>query len=215
MAEDFRAVLVVEGEHEGHRLAGRLGRWDAEDELEGQLPDRVVVSHDGPELFLYANTREELDRAIEAAQRVLASSRVERVERWHDAEESWEDADRPLPQTEDEIEEEQRRLAERERAEAERRGEVDWEVRAELPSRRLAEELEEWLDAQGHPAVRRWKYVFVPVPSEEDGRELAELILHSDAGEAASVDVEGTGAATARGRPFGGNVFAIFGGLGN
>src|SRR3954447_5620352 len=116
MAEDFRATLVATGDQEGSRLAGQLGEWNPEGQLEGKLPDRVVVSHEGPELFIYAKTREELERAIEAAQHALGDVVVARRERWHDAEERWEDADIPLPQTPEEEEAERQRLAERERA---------------------------------------------------------------------------------------------------
>jgi hypothetical protein len=214
MAEDFRATLVAKGDQEASALAGRLGDWHPEEELEGKLPDRVVVSHDGRELFIYANTREAMDGAIEAAQRVLGDVVVERRERWHDAEERWEDVDLPLPQTPEEIEAERDRLAERERAESAAHGECDWEVRIDLPDRRDAAELEERLRAEGLHATRRWKYLFVPVESEEDGHDLAER-LSAEAGPEAHISVEGTVDATGRKLPFGGNVFAIFGGLGN
>lgn len=215
MAEDWRATLVVEGGPGGESLAGALRGWSPERELEHELPGRVVVSHDGPRLFLYATSRADLERAVDTARRALgahgAAASV-RIERWHDLEERWEDAARPLPATPEEQQAEREALAARERAESRARHAPDWDVRVDMPDRRAAIELEERLRAEGLAPIRRWRYVVVGVESEEDGDRLAERI-RSEAPAGASAWVEGSVEAAERALPYG-NVFAIFGGLG-
>jgi hypothetical protein len=217
MAEDWRATLVFEDEQEEHEsLIDRLRGFRPEKELEEELPSRVVVSHDGPELFLYADTRSELERALTVAKRVLSDEGTVsggRIERWHDIEERWEPASEPLPDTPAEEQEERDALAARERAESRVHGAPEWQVRVDLPDRRAATALEERLQADGLRPLRRWRFIVLGVDSEEDGQRLADRI-RALAPEGSGVWVEGSLGSAERSRPFG-NVFAVFGGLGN
>src|SRR4051794_3741645 len=101
MAEDWRVHVVVSAE-------GGFGPW-AEDRVEARelaedvgraLGDRVAVSRDDNELFLYTDTEE----AARAADEVVAGDLQQHqwqasvtVERWHEDAGDWMSPDAPLP----------------------------------------------------------------------------------------------------------------------
>jgi hypothetical protein len=63
MNDDWRQRITF---HDGGRapeLREHLEATDLEHELAGAFHDRVVVSVDGPDVFLYAGTREQAERA--------------------------------------------------------------------------------------------------------------------------------------------------------
>ncbi len=96
-----------------------------------------------------------------------------RTTRWHPLEEAWKDASLALPRTEAERTREREQRDERERREAEAEGEYDWHVHVRASSRDEAERLEERLrDRQLH-VERRWRYLTVGAPNEEQASELA------------------------------------------
>ena len=51
-----------------------------------------------------------------------------------------------------------------------------WEVRAELPSHHQAVEVARRLREQGHPVLRRWRYLIVGAASEDEAAVLAQEI---------------------------------------
>ena len=62
----------------------------------------MIVTRDGPHLFLYAHTRESCAEAERVVRRLLAEEGFEgtvRATRWHPAAEAWKDADEPMPDT--------------------------------------------------------------------------------------------------------------------
>jgi hypothetical protein len=214
MAEDWRLHVRL-GEHK-HALAvtERLEAAELERDVMERIGGPIVVSRDGPDLFLYTET----ESAAREAERLVRSLLEEHgyeaevaLHRWHPDAEDWEPADEPLPQTEEEREAEREKLMQREDSESAAEGFAEWEVRIELPSRHEAAELERRLEAEGLPVTRRWKYVLVGALDEEAANELADR-LRGEAPPGAEVTVEGTYPSVRNKVP---NPFAFLGGLGN
>jgi hypothetical protein len=216
MADDFR--IVVEFEEEGHGLhfGRRLGERQFENEVREQLGDGVLVTRDGPHVFLYTGTRDQAEAARNTVQQMLAEddvrATVSPVLRWHPTEERWEDASKPLPRTGDEAEAEHERWEEQQTAEADEQGYAEWEVRVDLPSHGDAVEFAERLEAEGiAPITRRWKYVLIGTATDDDAQALAER-LRGEVPQGARVTAEPSSAIgweLASGNPF-----SLFGGFG-
>jgi hypothetical protein len=214
MAEDFRVhVRLGEGEHAA-AIVERLEAIELERDVMDRLGSHVVVSRDGPELFLYADTEEaarEVERVVRSLMEENGHDGEIEIRRWHPDAEDWETLDKPLPRTEEERDAERGKLMERESEESVEEGFSEWEVRVGLPSRHEAAALEERLESEGTPVTRRWKVVFVGALNEEAANELAER-LRGEAPPDAKVSVEGTYRAV---REQVQNPFAYLGGLGN
>jgi hypothetical protein len=200
MAEDWRVTLTLDGD------TGDVLR--ALHERESAL-SRVAVSHDGPNLFLYADTREAAEASRTALVQVLADegrTGTPKLERWHHGEERWENPDLTLTPTE-----EHERLEAEETEESIDEDVAEWEVRVELRSHHDAETFAEKLEGEGRSVTRRWKYLLVGANDSDDAATLAKQI-EAEAPEGAVVHVEpGSGLAW---EFLPGNPFAIFGGLG-
>ena len=200
--------------HHAIEISERLQASELEHDVLERLAGRVVVSRDGPELFLYAQIESDLRDAEKVVRSLLEehgfAAQVE-LSRWHPDAEEWEPLGEPLPQTEEEREVERQELMQREDAESEAEGFAEWEVRIELPGRHEAAELEKKLEAEGLPVTRRWKYVLAGALDEESANELAER-LRGEAPAGSKVTVEGTYPSV---RSKVRNPFAFLGGLGN
>jgi hypothetical protein len=192
MNDDWRLQIDVDDEGSGASLTERLDAAELEHELSVAFHDRLIVSVDGPRVFVYAGTREQAEQARDLIATLAEThgwaAKVE-LTHWHPAAEEWEDPDRPLAQT----------------------GEPEFEVRVDLPSHRDAAHFAELLQAEGLPAVRRWKYLVVGASDEDSARALATR-LESEAPAGSKVSVEGSGQVAYAERPA--NPFAVFGGLG-
>lgn len=212
MHDDWRLQFDLEP---GAGMAGLLAavrERDIDDDVRARLGDRVVVSHDASQLFLYADTEDALREAELIVRPLLEEQGVAgtaKLTRWHPEEERWEDAAVPLPASEEEHRAERERRAAAEAAESEARGYPEWEVRVETPSAADARAFAETLTAEGLPLVRRSHYVLVGAPSEADAQALADR-LRSTAPAGSSFAVEGNGQEAWRTL----HPFAIFGGLG-
>lgn len=179
MSDEWRVEVELDEERHGSTLGERLSARELDDEARERLGGRVIVTRDGPRLFLYSNGEAEAREAERIVDVLVAEhdlSAEVRVTRWHPVEEAWRDAEVPLPATDEE------RRAERERHEAAeiqevaREGEFDWEVRVELPSHRAMTALAERLEGEGLPVVRRWRYLLVGALTEEGAHEMAQRI---------------------------------------
>ena len=125
--------------------------------------------------------------------------------RGHDDAEEWKPADVALPATDAERAAEHAELVAREDADTAADSAAEWEIRVDLPSHRDAKRLAERLEADGVKPVRRWKYLFVGAPDEDQARAWAEE-LRATLPEGSEVTVEATFASVERNNPF-----AIFG----
>jgi hypothetical protein len=201
-------------EGDGTQLVEWLAAFRLEAEERDRLGDRVVVSRDGPRVFLYADA-EEVARESEAVVRRELESREApcrlALERWHPVEQAWKDADVPLPRTEDELEAERARQQEREAAESRESGHAEWEVRIELQTHEETEALADRLEAEGIPVVRRATFLLVGAANHDDALALAER-LRGELPEGARVEVEPGGGMVWEVAPQ--NPFAVFGGFG-
>jgi hypothetical protein len=212
--DDWRLRVTLLDHDHADTLAGSFAAGELESDLEARLQDRVVISGDGSELFLYAGTREALEGVQQMIEPLAAEHKWEpefELKRWHPVSEEWEDPDLPLPTTADEQAAEHAELIEREREEAQEQGFTEYELRIECASHGDATRLAEQLESEGLPHVRRWRYVIVSASDEDSAKQLADR-LTTEAPEGAQVTVEGTADATLAGRPW--NRFALFGGLG-
>ena len=195
MRDDWRIRIELPEEAQAESLLGRLGLDLGTDdakrlaqELEGR---RLAVSRDGNELFVYASTPAEAERARGIVEAELADESVEAntstVERWLHDEERW--TGEPPQETWEEEEVE--------------RGYAPWEVRVERETHAEARELADELEGEGYDVVRRWRFLIVGAGSEEEARELAQRV-HGE--------VEPGGELVWEVTPQ--NPFAVFGGLG-
>jgi hypothetical protein len=214
MADDWRLTVYFDDEGGGTQLVEWLAARRLEDEERERLGGRVVVSRDGPRVFLYADA-EEAARDTEGVVRAhLSSEGLEArvaLERWHPVEQDWKDAAEPLPETEAEIRAEHERQQEREAAESFAQGHAEWEVRVALPGREATEALADRLSAEGFPVIRRATFLLVGAANQDDATALAER-LRAEAPEGARVEVEPGGGMVWEVTPR--NPFAVFGGLG-
>jgi hypothetical protein len=209
MAEDWRVRVTLQGDWSHDRLEART----VADDVSTAMGDRVAVSRDDDELFLYASTKEAARAAEQVVRADLAdhgSQATVDLTRWHDDAEAWKPADVPLPATSEERAAEHAELVAQEDAATATDTAAEWEVRVDLPSHREAKRLAERLEAKGVKPVRRWKYLFVGASDEDQAKEWAEE-LRADAPEGSEVTVEATFASVERNNPFA--IFGAGGGL--
>jgi hypothetical protein len=213
MNDEWRLQVDPHDEGHGHALAERLQAAELEHDLSGDFQDRVIVSRDGPRVFFYAGSREQLERARELIAS-LAQTHGWSVEmelrRWHPQAEEWEDPERPLPASDQAKETEREQLMRTEDRETEERGHPEYEVRIDLGSRHEAVEFAKRLRDEGLPNVHRWRFVLVGAADEDAAKALAERI-RAEAPADGKIAVEGVWKTVWDERPS--NPFAFFGGL--
>ena len=192
--DDWRIRIELDEEGHAGALLARLGldlgskARELARELEGH---RLVVSRDGNDVFVYAPSRMQAERARAIIETELADAKIRArtsdVEQWLGDEERW-DTEPPEPSFDEQA------LA---------RGYAPWEVRVECATHAEAEELADRLEAEGYGVVRRYRYVIAGTATQEEARELARRV-HGE--------VEAGGELVWEVAPQ--NPFAVFGGLG-
>ncbi len=173
--DEWRVEIDLDDEAHGFGLGERLRAHDLDDEARKRLGQRIVVTRDGPHVFLYAGDEAGAHQAELVARELVAADDLSAdiaVTRWHPLEEDWLDASIPLPRTDEEQREELERREETERQE----GTYDWLVKIDMPSRSEAEKLEELLQGEGLSVHRRWRYLTVDIATEEHANELASRL---------------------------------------
>jgi hypothetical protein len=193
--DDWRIRIHFDQPDEARGLLERLGLALGGEaaELARELEERrLAVSFDEDDVFVYASSRQEAERANAVVDAVLreqgAAARASGIEHWLADEERWDGEPAEETWEDEELE----------------HGHAPWEVRVEAESHAAARELAERLEAEGLPVVRRWKYVVVGAATEAEARELARR-LHGE--------VEAGGEVVWESVP--GNPFAVFGGMGS
>jgi hypothetical protein len=178
--EDWRVEITLDDEAHGYDLGERLRSRDLDDEVRERLGQRVYVSRNGPQLFLYAQTEEQAREAESVLRSLVAEDDLSAdflgITRWHPVEQEWTDASIPLPTTQVGVGQEMERREDAEEAEAEREGSYDWLVKINLPSSGEAERVAESLRAAGHPVHRIWRWVTVDALTEESANALVESL---------------------------------------
>ena len=190
--DDWRLRIELDEEAAGGLLKrlGLLGSGARS--LEHELADEhFAVTLDGREMFVYADSAAQLEKAraaIDAEAAELGTQPDSVVsEHWLSAEDRWDDEAAP-----DTIE-----------VETLAAGYAPWEVRIPCRSHHEARELADRLEAEGYGVVRRFRFVIAGTATRDEAQELAQK-LHGEA--------EPGGELVWEVSP--GNPFAVFGGLG-
>jgi hypothetical protein len=185
VADDWR-LTVTFGDLDDARKAIRAVReHHVEDGVRSLFGGSVAVSSDGPAVFLYAGTEDAAGEAERVVREVLIQDQIPAdqfmLDWWDPDDQEWQDASIPAPDSDDEQAAEHQDLVDDETplddefeesaAELPR-----WEVRAELPSHHQAVEVARRLRAEGHPVLRRWRYLIVAAGSEDEAGVLAQEI---------------------------------------
>lgn len=205
MADDWRVTITLSDEEHANRLLESLREREVRNELRDALGGRVAVSGDGPNVFLYADTRRAAEAGLTALREALSEHGLTgepRLDRWHPIEERWED-----PSVEISASEERERAEEEDAEESLETGVAQWEVRVELASPEEAKTLAASLETDGYSVERRSAYLFVGANDKDDAEDLAERLKSSG-----TVHVEPGGGVAYQLMPR--NPFAVFGGLG-
>ncbi|HEX3733762.1 MAG TPA: hypothetical protein VHU86_01285 [Solirubrobacterales bacterium] len=213
MNDEWRLQIDLRDESHALPLVEHLDARELEHDLSGAFHDLVIVSRDGARLFLYAGSRKQ----AEAARDLVADldekegwSADVALARWHPETLEWEDPDKPLAEGSAAAPAAHEALVAAERQDS-AAGEPEFEVRVDLSSRQEAERFADLLQAEGLPAVRRWKYLVVGAADEDAAKALAAR-LEVEAPAGSEVAAEGSGQVAWAERPP--NPFAVFGGLG-
>ncbi len=215
MGDDWRLEVGVFEDGRARALTERLEAEKLGKDLEASFGDRLVVSVDGPTVFVYAGDRDQAERAATTIRGVAAQNDWDvelELKRWHPTAEEWEDPDEPLPATETERAAEHAELIAKEREETAERGYAEYEVRIECPSHRETVALADRLREEGLPVLRRWRYLVVGSSDEDSANALADR-LRAEAPPGSTVTAEGSARLAYDEDPVRG-AFAVFGGLG-
>ncbi|HEX3803014.1 MAG TPA: hypothetical protein VHV75_09260 [Solirubrobacteraceae bacterium] len=214
MNDDWRVQVTCPTTATAANLAELLRDGGFEHSMQDAAGERVIASLDGHELFLYAGTRAQAEKAAEAVKALAAPSGVSirtELRRWHPASEEWADADLPLPESERAVAEEHAELIAEEREESQSLHFSEYEVRVGTQSHRDTLELAGKLRADGIPSLRRWRYLLIGTADEDAAKALAERI-RTIAPAGSTIEVEASLREVEQETPA--NPFAIFGGLG-
>ncbi len=171
--------ITFKGETHARRIAELLGEHQVTDDMRRRLGNRIVVSEDHGELFLYAGSENAAREAERLVRDVLAQHEMGAdvtLSRWHPGEERWEDAGVPLPETAEQRDAEHERLIAEETKDSLACGYCLWEVRVDLPTHREAVELAAHLRAEGHQVTRRWKFLALGALNEDAVNDLAKAV---------------------------------------
>jgi len=214
MSDDWRLHADLHEKHNAVELRGYLEAEKLEHELDEAFHERVAMTYDDAEVFCYAGSREQAERAEQLIRSLAAEHGWQidtDIKRWHPVAEEWEDPDKALPSTDTEREGEHDELIEREREEEQATGHPDFEVRVQCRSHHDAVAIAERLEAEGIPSLRRWHYLLIGATDEDTANALADRI-RAEAPEGSEVTALGTLHEVRAVAPA--NPFAIFGGLG-
>jgi hypothetical protein len=215
MSDDWRLRADLRDDGAARVLTERLGAERLSADVATAFGDQLIVSGDGPNVFVYAGERAQAELAAQAI-RTIAAERGWEVElelkRWHPTAEEWEDPDVPLPTTDAERAAEHAQRVAREREESAERGYAEYEVRVQCASHHETVELADRLRDEGMSVVRRWRYLLVGAADEDAANALAER-LRAEAPPGSAVVAEVSQRAAWDDDPSRGS-FAVFGGLG-
>jgi hypothetical protein len=176
------------------RTAELLREHQAADDARRRLGNRIAVSADRGELFLYAGSENAAREAEHLVSGILAQHELtgdSTLSHWHPVEERWEDAGAPLPETAGQRQAEHDRLMAEETQESLDHGYALWDVRVDMPTHHEAADLAAKLKAEGYHVVRRWKFLVLGADNEDAANDLAKAIKQQSPGDATVQSEEG------------------------
>ncbi|HTT93572.1 MAG TPA: hypothetical protein VMF55_02810 [Solirubrobacterales bacterium] len=180
MDDDWRLQIDLDDGGIAGGLADHLRSAELEHDLAVDIGRRVIVSHEGSRIFLYAADREQLDSAEAAIRKYVDAKGWQTtfdLRHWHPEADEWEDPGKPLPTSEagKEAEHEERMETEDEETAA-RGGRAEFEVSVKFPTSHEAREFAKKLKEEGLEPVRRFHYMVVGAVDEDAAKALAERI---------------------------------------
>ena len=214
MNDDWRLRIDMHEEDHVRELSSALEEHPEGPSGSESAHDRVIVTHDGAEIFAYSATREQAEHTRETVQKLAGEHGWQadfELRHWHPTAEEWEDPDTPLPENDAQRAEEHRERIAQEQAASAADGYPDYEVRLHCKSHHAANALAEKLEQEGIPFTQRWSTVLVVADDEDGAAELADR-LRAEAPGDCEVTVEGNLRAIYDERP--GRRFWMLGGLG-
>jgi hypothetical protein len=99
MNDEWRVEVQLDDPEHGFPLSERLRAFDLDDDVKGRLGDRVIVTRDGPRLYVYTQSDEAAREAERIVSEVLREDELTaeaRVRRWNPIDRFWQDPDEPL-----------------------------------------------------------------------------------------------------------------------
>jgi hypothetical protein len=163
--DEWRVEIDLDAEEHGYTLGERLRAHDLDDEARERLGRRVIVTRDGPKVFLYTTDEQSAREAERVARELIEADRLTAritVTRWDAGAEEW------IPVT-DSSESTGERRADRPHA-------FEWEVHLNLPSREAAAEVERRLKEEGLPVHHLWRRVAIDARTAAEAEELADRL---------------------------------------
>lgn len=97
--DEWRVEVHLDDVEHGFPLGERLRAVDLDDEVAERLGGRVIVTRDGPRLYVYTQTDEATREAERVVREVVAEEELDadiRRRRWNPTDRFWQDADEPL-----------------------------------------------------------------------------------------------------------------------
>ena len=97
--DEWRVEVQLDDAEHGFPLSERLRALDLDDEVQERLGDRVIVTRDGPRLFVYTQSAAAASEAERIVTEVAAEDDLTleaRVRRWNPVDRFWQDPDEPL-----------------------------------------------------------------------------------------------------------------------
>lgn len=214
MNDDWRLRIDMHDEDHVQDLTRALAEHPEGPSGSGSADDRVIVTHDGAEIFAYAATREQAEHTRDTVRKLTGDHGWQadfELTHWHPTAEEWEDPDKPLPENDAQVAEERRDRIAQEQAESASDGYPDFEVRVHMSSHRAANKLADKLEQEGIPFTHRWSTLLVGADDEDSATALASR-LRAEAPAGSEVTVEGNLREIYDERP--GRRFWYLGGLG-
>jgi hypothetical protein len=179
LEDEWRVEVKLEGEEQGASFGDLLKSHSLDDDARKRLGGEVVVTRDGPQLYLYAWHEQSASEAERVVRELLESeglaAEVE-LKRWHPAADEWRPADEPLPETAEATDAEREGHEDRAAREAAASGHYEWQVVAHMADHGSARDFAHKLERRDLPVKQRWRYVLIGVATEDDaialGKEL-------------------------------------------
>ena len=105
MSDDWRVHAALAEEVGAHHLLKGLHEREFKEEVQDQLPDRLPVTTNGPDVFVYAGDRAQAEQSAAVVAQILDSHGLVAevsIACWHPEAEEWRPPDEGLPDTPEE-----------------------------------------------------------------------------------------------------------------
>ena len=190
--DEWRVEVALDRDEHADTLSGSLHDLRLDDEARKLLGGSLIVTRDGPYVFIYAWHEESAQEAERVVKHIMEDEGLigqVRLMRWHPVAEEWKDAEDPLPDDEAAVAEEMRENEIQGKVDASY-GEYPWEVVIELPHIRDTFKVADQLRNENLPVKRRFRYLLVGADTEDDAVELGKR-LEGEVPEGSTVGVRG------------------------